>query len=80
MNSKNYKLKYIQFHADLKSRNASVKRILTIKGSLKVLSWKLCNNKYMIASTQITNTEIFASIAALVYKLFSRKEGYFLRK
>ena len=34
----------------------------------------------MIASTQITNTEIFASIAALVYKLLSRKEGYFLRK
>ena len=31
------------------------------------------NNKYMMASTQITNTEIFTFIAALVLKLFSRK-------
>ena len=28
----------------------------------------------MIASMQITNTEIFAFIAALVFKLLSRKE------
>ena len=28
----------------------------------------------MIASTQITNTEIFAFIAVLVFKLLSRKE------
>ena len=48
----------------------------------------------MIASTQITNTETFAFIAALVFKLLSRKVlfinkkdnknfqkvGYFLRK
>ena len=48
----------------------------------------------MIASTQITNTEIFAFIAVLVFKLLSRKVlfmnrkdnrncekvGYFLRK
>ena len=31
------------------------------------------NNKYMIASTQITNTDIFAFIAVLVFKLLSRK-------
>ena len=30
-------------------------------------------NKYMIASTQITNTEIFAFISVLVWKLLSRK-------
>ena len=30
-------------------------------------------NKYMIASTQITNTEISAFIAVLVFKLLSRK-------
>ena len=30
---------------------------------------ELYNNKYMIALTQITNTEIFAFIAALVPKL-----------
>ena len=61
---------------------------------LKVQSCKLCNNKYMIASTQITNTEIFAFIAVLVFMLLSRKVlfinrkhnrncykvGYFLRK
>ena len=31
------------------------------------------NNKYMIALTQITNTEIFALIAVLVFELLSRK-------
>ena len=40
---------------------------------LKVQSCKLYNNKYMIASTQITNTEILASLAVLVFQLLSRK-------
>ena len=40
---------------------------------LKVQSCKLCNNKYMITSTQITNTEIFAYIAFLVSQLLSRE-------
>ena len=40
------------------------------KKSLKVQSRKLCNNKYMIASTQITNTEIFAFIAVLGFVKF----------
>ena len=31
------------------------------------------NNKYMIALTQITNTEIFALIAVLVFEILSRK-------
>ena len=43
------------------------------KINLKVQSCKLYNNKYMIASTEITNTEIFAFIAFLVFKLSSRK-------
>ena len=61
---------------------------------LKVQSSKLCNNKYMIALTQITNTETFAFIAVLVFKLLDhkvllinikdirncKKVGYFLRK
>ena len=34
----------------------------------------------MIASTQITNTEIFAFIAALVFKLLSRKVLFINRK
>ena len=38
---------------------------------LKVESCKLYNKKYMIASTQITNIEIFAFIAVLVFKLLS---------
>ena len=46
---------------------------------LKVLSCNLYNNKYMITSTQITNTEIFAFIAVLVFKLMSRKVLYINR-
>ena len=34
---------------------------------LKVQLCKLYNNKYMITLTQIATTEIFASIAALVF-------------
>ena len=41
--------------------------------TLKVQSHKLYSYKYMIASTQITNTELFAFIAGLVFKLLSRK-------
>ena len=58
-----------------------------------VQSCKLYNMKYKIASTQITNTNIFASIAVLVFKLLNHnilftnrkdygnlwKVGYFLR-
>ena len=61
---------------------------------LRVQSCESFNNKYMIASTQITNTEIFAFIAVLVFELLSHKflfiniknnrnclnVGYFLRK
>ena len=39
---------------------------------LKVQSCKLYNNKHMIASTQITNTEFFVFTIVLVFKL-SRK-------
>ena len=34
----------------------------------------------MIASTQITNTDIFASIADLIFKLFSPKVLFINRK
>ena len=40
---------------------------------LKVQPCKLYNNKYMIVSTRITNTEIFAFIVVLVFKLLSHK-------
>ena len=47
---------------------------------IKVQSCKLCNNKYIIASTQITNTEVFAFIAILVFKLLRRKVLFTNRK
>ena len=40
---------------------------------LKVQSCKLYNDKYMTASTQITNIEIFRFLAVLALKLLSRK-------
>ena len=40
---------------------------------LKVESSKSYNNKYMIDSTQITNTEVFAFIAVLDFKLLGQK-------
>ena len=41
---------------------------------LKVQSCKLCNNKYVIASTQqLRNAEIFALIDVVVFKLLSHK-------
>ena len=48
--------------------------------NLKLLSFKLYNNKYTIASTQITNTEIFTFIDVLVFKLLSCKVLFINRK
>ena len=48
--------------------------------TLKVQSCKLYNNKYRIASTQITKTEIFAFIALLVFRSLSRKVLFINRK
>ena len=50
--------------------------MLDLKGT--VMQIILC--KYMIASTQITNTEIFVCIAVLVFKLLSRKVLFINRK
>ena len=47
---------------------------------LKVQPCKLYNSIYMIALTQITNTEIFAFIVVLVFKLFSRKVLFINKK
>ena len=41
--------------------------------NLKVQSCNLYNNKYMAASTQITNTEKFAFLTALVFEFFCCK-------
>ena len=48
--------------------------------NLKVQSCKLCNNKYMIASTQITNAEVFAFKPVLILKLSSRKVLFINKK
>ena len=42
------------------------------------MSCKFYNNKYIIASAQITNTEIFAFVAPPVFKLLSRKVLHFI--
>ena len=44
-----------------------------LKRYLSQQSFKLCNIRYMIASTQITNAEIFVFIAVLVFQLLDRK-------
>ena len=41
--------------------------------TLKLQSCKSYNEKYIFTSTQITNSETFAFIAALIFKLWSRK-------
>ena len=50
------------------------------RNPLKVQSCKLYNNIYMIVSTQIVNTEIFAFIAGLVFKLLGCNVLFINRK
>ena len=50
-------------------KNSSVSQSLF----LKVQSYKSCNNKYMITSKQIANTEMFEFLRDLVFKLLRRK-------
>ena len=47
------------------------KKVVFKNNAPKVQSSKLYNNKYVNASTQITNNKIFAFIAVLVFKLLS---------
>ena len=47
---------------------------------LKVQSYKSYNNKYMIASIQTTNTEVFPFISVLVLKLLSQKSLVYKQK
>ena len=47
---------------------------------LKVQSCKLYNNKYVIAATQITDTEIFVFIAVIDFKLLSCKVLFLKRR
>ena len=47
---------------------------------MKVQPCKLCDSKYMIASTHTTNTEILTAIAVPIFKLLSRKVSFIKRK
>ena len=47
---------------------------------LKVQSCKLYKNRYIIAPTQLTNTEMFAFISVLVLMLLNRKILFINRK
>ena len=51
-----------------------------LEWSLKVHSCKLYNDKFMNASTQKANTEIFAFVAAPVFKLLRCKVLFINRK
>ena len=63
---------------DLKVYSNNVTFVLHLL--LKVQSCKLDDDKYMIASTQVTDTEMFAFIAVLVFKLLSHKVLFINRK
>ena len=54
-------------------KNINNGRFLKTEGSLEVQLCHLYNDKYMIASTQTTKTEISAFIAVLLFKLLSPK-------
>ena len=47
---------------------------------MKVQPCKLCDSKYMIASTHTTNAEILTAIAVPIFKLLSRKVSFIKRK
>ena len=68
------------FYASLCRLTATNMRLHLVWSILKVQSCKLYNNKYMIPSTQTTNTEIFLFIAVLVFKLLTRKVLFIHRK
>ena len=54
------------------SKNTPGQLLLVIERTLQLQSCELYINKYMIVLTQITNTEVFAFIAVLFFKLFTR--------
>ena len=57
-------------HVVTNSASIYTKDFLGLK--LKAQSCRSYDNKYIITSTQITNTELFVFIAILVFKLLSR--------
>ena len=78
----------IQTHlfGDVKSQILQICEDDICKSELQVFesyikaTFMLSNNKYMIASTQITNTEVYAFISVLDFALLSRKVLFINRK
>ena len=70
----------VQVVTCFKSLSVQVFKCLKCLSVLKIQSCKLYNNKYMIAPTQRTNTEIFAFTSLLVFKLLSRKVLFINKK
>ena len=74
------RVKFVSRMSWLPTKNSGICARHFEESFLKVQSCKLDNNKYMIASPQITNIDIFPFIAALVFKLLSRKVLFINRK
>ena len=55
-------------------------KVSTFYAILKVQLFRIYNTKYMIASTQITNTEVLIFIAVLVYTSLSRRVLFINKK
>ena len=72
--------KYFAPNSQRTPSNFIILTILVTLRSLKIQSSKLYKNKYMISSTQTTNTEIITLIAVLCYKLLSCKVLFINRK
>ena len=78
---RNFKEHHLEEHLRTTASNFMNKnRNNSSKKKLKVQSCKLYNNKYLIASTHITNSEVFRIIVVLVFKLLSRKGLFINRK
>ena len=69
-------MKYLHNHF----KNINLSKKIFRYYELKVPSYKLYNNKYIIASIQTTNTEIFEFISVLVLNLLSRNGLFTHRK
>ena len=67
--------KWFELDVFYHARNLSITNqiLKLIRKTLKLPSCKLYKNKYMIASTQLTNIETFEIVAVLVFKLLSGK-------
>ena len=67
--------KWFQLDVFYHARNLSITNqiLKLIRKTLKLPPCKLYKNKYMIASTQLTNIETFEIVAVLVFKLLSGK-------